>query len=639
MPSILKRTVLSSLIFSGTVVQRGNSMEPNLRPSENPDTRALAGMHGLAVRALLRSVLLAGVGWLAIAVLVDVARPAAAAPVRRSSGIVTGTASVVDFSEAANSPDARTPPPANPRIAAFERREHPTLPSRPTSGTRKVPPGAAVPHLAPAVASTFDGISEAGCSGCGVPPDPNAATSGTEIVELVNTFIQVTDTTGAVLCGGGVTLNRLLRSTDGLTDPRVQFDNVHQRFSLVVTVAPASTSATPAMWVAASDSVDACGTWRVYRLTFSGDPFPAGTFLDFPMLGQDTNTLLVSTRNLTPTGRNFTVYGLPKATIYAGSPVSFSTFNVPSLTAPVTNAGQPMISSPVSFFLAAVPGTGYRLFRLTNGGGSGATLTQTTIRSPFKAPTREANQPGTSSTVDSSDGNILASPYFDGTSIWFTHAFDFVGFPTVRYGAVNVSTNTVATAMAFRSGTSDDFNPSLAVGLGPSGTSVFVNWAFTDAPAGTATSDVIDMLPAGQPIANLIGTGAVYAAGSTTSQTRFGDFSSVSVDPQVPGGTCAVATQQYFSAGGTWNTRLARVGNCQPPVLVPDVRNDRLAEAGQVLAAAGLSVGQVTNVLDHTCNNIGTVLRQNPNPGTPVQAGSAVRLSIGQRPPPPFQCP
>jgi hypothetical protein len=333
------------------------------------------------------------------------------------------------------------------------------------------------------------------------------------------------------------------------------------------------------------------------------------------------------------------VYGLPKATIYAGSPVSFSTFNVPSLTAPVTNAGQPMISSPVSFFLAAVPGTGYRLFRLTNGGGSGATLTQTTIRSPFKAPTREANQPGTSSTVDSSDGNILASPYFDGTSIWFTHAFDFVGFPTVRYGAVNVSTNTVATAMAFRSGTSDDFNPSLAVGLGPSGTSVFLNWAFTDAPAGTATSDVIDMLPAGQPIANLIGTGAVYAAGSTTSQTRFGDFSSVSVDPQVPGGTCAVATQQYFSAGGTWNTRLARVGNCQPPVLVPDVRNDRLAEAGQVLAAAGLSVGQVTNVLDHTCNNIGTVLRQNPNPGTPVQAGSAVRLSIGQRPPPPFQCP
>src|SRR6266850_2556097 len=123
------------------------------------------------------------VGRLTIATLVDVVRPAVAAPARRSGGVGIATASVVDFSEAANSPDARTPPPANPRIAAFERREHPTLPSRPTSGTRKVPPGAAAPRLAPAVSSSFDGISEAGCSGCGVPPDPNAATSGTEIVE------------------------------------------------------------------------------------------------------------------------------------------------------------------------------------------------------------------------------------------------------------------------------------------------------------------------------------------------------------------------------------------------------------------------------------------------------------------------
>jgi hypothetical protein len=603
------------------------------------DALAVVGTQALVVRRLLRYVALVGVGWLAIAALLDVARPAAAAPVRRSGGVGVSTGSVVDFSEAAKSPDARTPPPPNPRIEEFHRRARPPLPSRPTSGVRKVPPAAGAPRVAPAVSSSFDGLSEA-CSGCGVPPDPNAATSGTEIVELVNSFIQVTDTSGTVLCGGGVTLNRLLRTKDSLTDPRVQFDNIHQRFSLSVTVTPPSNSSTPAMWVAASDSADACGTWRLHRLTFHGDPFPAGTFLDFPMLGQDTNALLISTRNFTPKSTNFTVYGLPKATIYAGNPVSFNTFNVDSLTAPVTNAGQPMISSRFSFFLAAVPGTGYRLFRLTNGGGSGATLTKVTINSPFKAPTRQANQPGTTSTIDSSDGNILASPYFDGTSIWFAHDFDLVGFPTVRYGAVQVSTNTVATAVAFHSSTSDDFNPSLAVGLNPNGTSVYVNWAFTDAKAGTATSDVIDMLPAGQPIANLIGTGAVYAAGSTTTQTRFGDFSSVSIDPQVSGGTCAVATQQYFSSDGTWKTRLARVGNCQPQplVLVPDVRNDRLAEAGQVLVAAGLVVGPVTDVRDPTCNNIGTVLRQIPDPGTSVPAGSAVRLSIGQRPAPPFHC-
>ena len=62
-------------------------------------------------------------------------------------------------------------------------------------------------------------------------------------------------------------------------------------------------------------------------------------------------------------------------------------------------------------------------------------------------------------------------------------------------------------------------------------------------------------------------------------------------NPQVPGGTCAVAAQQYFRVGGTWNTRLARVGTCQPPVLVPDVLNDSLPEASQVVAAASLTVG------------------------------------------------
>ena len=97
-----------------------------------------------------------------------------------------------------------------------------------------------------------------------------------------------------------------------------------------------------------------------------------------------------------------------------------NTFQVDSLTAPVINAGQPMIASPVSFFLAAVPGTGYKLYQLTNSGGPGASLTKTTISEPFSKPPRRVNQPGTTATLDPSDGNIIDSPYFDGTFIWFT---------------------------------------------------------------------------------------------------------------------------------------------------------------------------------------------------------------------------
>src|SRR5215831_3439759 len=102
----------------------------------SPDNPMVVGTRGHALRMLLRSVVLAGLGWVAVAALVDVARPAAAGPVQHSGGAGTGTASAVDFSEAARSPDARTLPPPNPRLEEFHRRVRPPLPSRPTSGTR-----------------------------------------------------------------------------------------------------------------------------------------------------------------------------------------------------------------------------------------------------------------------------------------------------------------------------------------------------------------------------------------------------------------------------------------------------------------------------------------------------------------------
>ena len=247
-----------------------------------------------------------------------------------------------------------------------------------------------------------------------------------------------------------------------------------------------------------------------------------------------------------------------------------------SLTAPVTNAGQPLIASPVSFFLAAVPGTGYKLYRLTNSGGSGASLSKTTISDPFSKPSRPVNQPGVASTIDPSDGNITSFPYFDGTFIWFAHVADDDGFPTVRYGKVEPSKNSVETTFAFHSGSSDDFNPSIAVGFAPSGEKVFLNWAFTNTPAGTATTNVFAEGDASQPLVQIAGPGTVDATGGVVTpakgfcpnnQCRFGDFSSVSVDPGVAG--CAFAAQEYFATDGSWKTRITPIGQCQKIVVHP----------------------------------------------------------------------
>ncbi|MEU7873058.1 hypothetical protein [Dactylosporangium sp. NPDC049140] len=510
--------------------------------------------------------------------------PASAAPIADGlagrapvAGVGVATARTVDARSLSSAAE-----PAAPSAAAADatvpaqRRGTALLPSRPSTGSKPAVPATVTgargpnslasrpvqPLTAPGTVANFAGIDQAtGCGGC-QPPDVNAAVGGTQILEAVNLRLQTTNKTGTQLCS--FSLASFLGTTDSLSDPRVQYDNVNNRYSLTLTVVPASTTAAPALWVGASTSSDACGSWFIYRITFSGGSFPAGTLLDYPILGQDSNALLFGTDNFTPTSHNATVFGIPKSAVYAGAGFSFSAFTTASLSAPVSNAGIPMISTPFSYFVASVPGTGYRLYRLTNSGGAGAALTlQATISSTFNAPTRRINQPGTPTTLDPLDGRIAWSPVNDGNFIWFAHGIDIGGFPGVRYGAISIAGNTATVALAYRSSSSDDFNPSIGVANNPGGGNfIYVNWAYTDTANNIATSDTVDSVAPGGGVPNLIGTGAVLINGSATSQTRFGDYSSVAIDPTVASGSCAVVAQQYFAAGGAWRTRIGRVGTC-----------------------------------------------------------------------------
>jgi hypothetical protein len=80
---------------------------------------------------------------------------------------------------------------------------------------------------------------------------------------------------------------------------------------------------------------------------------------------------------------------------------------------------------------------GYKLYALAPT-PFGPVLVSRSLSSPFSKPSRGARQPGSSVAIDTSDGNITSSPYFDGTRIWFTHVVDEETFPTVRYGAINL---------------------------------------------------------------------------------------------------------------------------------------------------------------------------------------------------------
>ena len=436
------------------------------------------------------------------------------------------------------------------------------------------------------IRQNFAGVSQsqANCGGC-QPPDPNAAVSPTQIAHVVNLRLQVYKKTGSGVKVCGTALNTLLGTTASLSDPHIQWDNVHKRFSMVVIPVPASDTATPTEFLLATQTASACGAWFVYTVTFSGGLFPAGTLLDYPYLGQDNDpsgsfpfggSILSSTNNFCCSSTNFGTYlnsaafAIPKYPVYNGQGFSFSAFGVSFSTAPVTVSGTGKAVSANTYWLASVPGSGYNLYVMTHSSQPGTTLTlQASISAAFNRPSRRVNQPGTSQTLDPLDGRIDWAPEIAGGFAWFTHGIDLGGFPAIRYGAINVTSNTATVANAFHTSSSDDFNPSLAVTL-TSGSEVFLwlNWAYTDTSSNIATSDTVNGVLPGGGVPTLNGGDTTLVHGfPTSSNFRFGDFSSVEVDPSAAGTGCpaghtAVLAQQTFNNTGRWVTRIARTSFC-----------------------------------------------------------------------------
>ena len=357
--------------------------------------------------------------------------------------------------------------------------------------------------------------------------------------------------------------------------PPLQWDNLNNRFTMAVIPVPATTTATPRMFLSTSQTSGACGSWWMYNLA-SADPSTRPAPFWITRTWDRTGVALLSSSNnfrRTAAGGftyiNSAVFSIYKAAVYAGAAVNFPAFAVGFSTAPVTVTGIPIAATAFAYYLRSIPGTGYQLYRMANSGIAGTTLTpQAAASSPFVAPPRRVRQPGTTVALDPLDGRIQSTPFQDEGFVWFAHGQGVFRIPRRRYGAITPP-NTVTAQNAFRSSTSDDFNPS--VGVADAGAGIiylWLNWAYTDTPNNRATSHTVDWVTPGSGVPALIGTGRVLINGfSTTTNTRFGDFSSVAIDPAAASATCpagrtAVVAQQVFQSNGQWITRIARVSFC-----------------------------------------------------------------------------
>src|SRR5262249_16722043 len=140
------------------------------------------------------------------------------------------------------------------------------------------------------------------------------------------------------------------------------------------------------LYLAVSRGGDPCGTWWAYRLTFTGPLFPPGGRFDRAYLSQDPQALLLSANNVAGSQpARSAAFALPKAAGYAGALVDFPVFLMVFSAAPVTTTAP----GEDSFYLAAVPGEGYRLYRMVNSAGPGTfVLDEAWVAAPFEAPPR-----------------------------------------------------------------------------------------------------------------------------------------------------------------------------------------------------------------------------------------------------------
>lgn len=430
-----------------------------------------------------------------------------------------------------------------------------TLPSRPTTGSKPVPNSAASPLVLTHAKFNGIGLATADC-GC-QPPDVNAAVGPNNIVESVNLEYAVYNKTGTLL--GRTSLNSFFGTGDGLSDPRVLYDSTWNRWTLTLT-----DTSSPSLWMAFSQSGDPQGGWWIYHVGF---PFAAGSIVDYPMTGMDDTSITMTSNNFDPSSSylNSTAFTFPKARVYNGFGWGASLFGVNYNTAPAVVAGIPTQQTSVQYLLSPDDANNLMyVYKITNRAENPVLTFKGSIAYNWAAPPRRVNQPGTTQTLDPLDGRIDWQPVQWNGNVWFAHGSAVGSFPAVNWGFVNTANMSIHFSTAFHSATSDDFNPSLGVAINPNTNvvdTIYLNWAYTDTPNSIPTTDVAASTNGVAHVA-----GAPFGpVGSSTSEFRFGDYSSVAINPVVDAGCSfigsnAVVANEYFDASGNWATRIADVG-------------------------------------------------------------------------------
>ena len=444
-------------------------------------------------------------------------------------------------------------------------------------------PGLA-PDMVPATAPSLTAVNFAGDYNTGwYPPDTHGAAGHDYYCQIVNSRFSVYDKTGALLLRVG--LDALTGyNTQGLVDPQVLYDPVFRRWIISVMALPEGVATGPQFYfMLVSQTQDPQGAWWVYRIDTRG--LAGGQFFDYPHIGQDSRAVIVTANNFnyaTTAWLDSRFFAWPKAWLYNGLPFNYIyTYNwtYGTIMPPVvldnnrysylvsTNkTGADNIIKVIAFHTPATP--------IESGW---ANVYNVSVQAYSLPPS--AAQPFTTSLLDTLDSRFVNASTQVGTapsgaaSLFQTHtvAYDAT-YPAPRYYEFILTPNSGSVRQwdwFWARASSYDWNASIVANRNKD---VFVTWSSTD-----PSKEIFPQVRFGgrRSFADL-GTGnfpstpglAVSGQAAATSVDhydgfRWGDYSSVTIDPAVASGLTAWITNEWahdnIDPWVSWRSQIAAI--------------------------------------------------------------------------------
>ncbi len=414
------------------------------------------------------------------------------------------------------------------------------------------------------------------------PPDCNGAPGPLHYVQMINGRFSVylkangslvqTKTASSFWTSAGVSF---LPGWD-ITDPRLVYDGASGRwFASSIDFTPTGTSNTNRFLVAVSASGDPTGPW-------SGVAFPSDRsgiyFADYPTLGVNAQGVFLAGNMFDAANNNVgsTLVSMPKSDLLSTPPVVGNRTEFGLLSSSYGWVIQPAASSDLGTTqepLLAVGDLGYDLSPHSslagawvsgiNSSGTASLSSPVTVPvAPYMIPLNPP-QPDGSTNLDDGDTRFSARVYQVTGTLYAVHNVQASGHAAIRWYRINSADFTVLESGTITDPTLDLFYPSVAANS---------SGAVIIACNGSSLNQYVSIYAmAGQTVGNVTAFGgltllkagaASYQESGTNSTSRWGDYSTISVDPVDPYRFWTV--QMFPSSANAWSTQVTELLTASP---------------------------------------------------------------------------